>query len=97
MAKAASKGNDTAAKPAPKKAVKPAAPKTVKTAAKATKPSGKAATAAKKIPVKRGKKTRKGDQYSCEVCGLVVSVDETCGCVDACDIVCCGEEMKARK
>ena len=97
MAKAVSKGNDTAAKSAPKKAVKPAAPKTVKAAAKATKPSGKVAVAAKKTPAKRGKKTSKGDQYSCQVCGLVVSVDETCGCVDTCDIICCGEEMKARK
>ena len=43
------------------------------------------------------KKVSRGDQYSCEVCGLVVSVDEACGCVEACDIICCGEEMKARK
>jgi hypothetical protein len=26
-----------------------------------------------------------------------VSVDEACGCVDACDIICCGEEMRATK
>jgi hypothetical protein len=27
----------------------------------------------------------------------VVSVDEACGCVDACDIICCGTEMKLKK
>lgn len=37
----------------------------------------------------------KGQSYSCEVCGLVVTVDEVCGCVDVCDIVCCGEPMQA--
>lgn len=36
-------------------------------------------------------------KYSCQVCGLVVSVDEMCGCVDTCDIVCCGQEMMPKK
>jgi len=40
-----------------------------------------------------GKKTR----YACGVCGIVVSVDEMCGCVDACDIICCGEQMTQKK
>jgi rubrerythrin len=40
------------------------------------------------------KKVKAGERYSCEVCGLVVSVDEVCGCVDACDIICCGEQMR---
>jgi len=88
MAKAAPKGKDTAAKTTQNKAAKPSG----KTAGKA------AASAAKKAPAKGGnKKVSRGDQYSCEVCGLIVSVDESCGCVDACDIICCGEEMKARK
>jgi cell division septation protein DedD len=107
MAKAAPKGKEIAAKTTQSKAGKSAAVKPA--AAKATKPSGKtaeaagktAASAPKKAPVKGGnKKTKKanqGDRYSCEVCGLVVSVDETCGCVDACDIICCGKEMKAGK
>jgi hypothetical protein len=43
------------------------------------------------------KKMAKGASYACEVCGLVVSVDEVCGCVDVCDIVCCGKPMKERK
>jgi hypothetical protein len=28
---------------------------------------------------------------------LVVSVDEVCGCVDVCDIICCGRSMEERK
>jgi hypothetical protein len=43
------------------------------------------------------KKIRKGSKYSCEVCGIGVTVDEVCGCVDVCDIICCGEQMKPRK
>ena len=43
------------------------------------------------------KKVAKGAAYSCEVCGLAVSVDETCGCIDVCDIICCGQPMKEKK
>jgi len=43
------------------------------------------------------KKVSKGESYVCEVCGLAVTVDEACGCVDMCDIVCCGQPMKERK
>jgi len=50
---------------------------------------------AEKAPSK--KKIGKGDSYVCEVCGLAVLVDEVCGCVDACDIVCCSKPMKERK
>ena len=39
----------------------------------------------------------KKQRYACEACGLVVSVDEVCGCVDTCDIICCGSEMKLKK
>ena len=42
------------------------------------------------------KKVSKGQAYSCDVCGLVVSVDEVCGCVETCDIVCCGKPMKEK-
>lgn len=48
----------------------------------------------KRTPVK---KMTKGSSYACEVCGLVVSVDEVCDCVDVCDIICCGKPMKERK
>ena len=50
---------------------------------------------AQKSPARR--KAAKGDSYVCEVCGLAVTVDEVCGCVDVCDIICCGELMKERK
>jgi hypothetical protein len=43
------------------------------------------------------KKVEKGDQYTCEVCGLSVIVDEDCECDDECDIICCGEQMKETK
>ncbi|MBI4335357.1 MAG: hypothetical protein HY589_01735 [Candidatus Omnitrophica bacterium] len=50
---------------------------------------------AKNAAKKKTVKARK-PRYSCKVCGLVVSVDNICGCVDACDIICCGEEMKKK-
>jgi len=43
------------------------------------------------------KAMKKGDAYQCGVCGLVVTIDEPCSCVDACNIICCGEEMKPKK
>ncbi len=65
---------------------------------KAEKKGTSKAAAKKKISKaatkKAGKAVKEGDRYQCEVCGLAVTVDEACGCADACDIVCCGEEMK---
>lgn len=61
----------------------------------AQKKAAKKAAPAKKTPAK--KKVTKGSSYACDVCGIVVSVDEVCGCVDTCDIVCCGEPMKEKK
>ena len=29
----------------------------------------------------------------CDVCGLVCTVDDLCGCTE-CDVVCCGQPMK---
>ena len=43
------------------------------------------------------KGVKKGDAYKCTVCGLVVSVDETCGCVDTCDLICCERPMKSKR
>jgi len=43
------------------------------------------------------KTTQKGDRYICSVCGLMVTVDNVCGCLDACDIICCGKEMQLKK
>ena len=54
--------------------------------------------AQKKVAKKVSKKgVKKGDAYKCTVCGLVVTVDEVCGCVDACDIICCEKAMKPKK
>ena len=54
--------------------------------------------AEKKALKKASKKAvKKGDAYQCGVCGLAVTVDEACGCADACDIICCGEQMKPKK
>ncbi len=52
-----------------------------------------------KKPVKRGMKRaiKKGDVYRCGVCGVVVSVDKICGCVDTCDLICCSKPMKLKK
>lgn len=52
---------------------------------------------AKKKETASEKKVSKGESYTCEVCGLAVTVDEACGCVDVCDIICCGKPMKERK
>ncbi len=61
---------------------------------------------ATKKPVKKVKKAvrktakksvKKGETYSCSVCGLAVTVDEVCGCVDTCDIICCERPMKPRR
>jgi len=41
--------------------------------------------------------SKKGARYACGVCGLAVTVDNVCGCVDTCDIICCGEEMKRKR
>jgi hypothetical protein len=59
----------------------------------------KAAKKPAKKMVKRGTKNRvkKGAAYKCSVCGLVVSVDEVCGCIDTCDIICCEKPMKAKR
>jgi hypothetical protein len=81
---------------AEKKAVakKAAAKKPVKKAA--AKPAAKAA--AKPVAKAAAKKgIKQGDAYKCGVCGLVVSVDETCGCVDTCDIICCDAPMKPKR
>jgi hypothetical protein len=52
----------------------------------------------KKISKKGVKKdVKKGDVYQCGVCGLAVTVDEVCGCIDACDIICCEKQMKHKK
>jgi hypothetical protein len=54
---------------------------------------------AKKKAGKRAtkKNVKKGDVYECSVCGLAVTVDEVCGCAEACDIICCEKQMKPKR
>ena len=69
----------------------------------AVKKAAKKAPAKKAVVKRAGCKTasrakvKTGDQYKCSVCGLVVSVDETCGCVQKCDIICCDSQMKKKR
>jgi hypothetical protein len=44
----------------------------------------------------RAKPAKKGQALACEVCGLVVVVDEVCDCMEAHEIVCCDVPMKKR-
>lgn len=37
-------------------------------------------------------RAKEGDRYVCDECGMVVWVDEPCGC-DTCEIVCCDVPM----
>ncbi len=62
----------------------------------AKKAPAKRATA-KRTPAKKAMRRGKanpGDAYSCEVCGLAVTVDEACGCTEAHELICCSEPMK---
>ena len=41
-------------------------------------------------------KTKQGDLLSCSECGLVVTVDEVCGCIETV-VVCCDQPMAKGK
>jgi hypothetical protein len=59
-----------------------------------------AVKAAKKAPAKKAPakgKTKAGDGYVCGLCGLSVTVDDVCGCVETHDIICCDKPMKKKK
>ena len=71
----------TKSKPAAKPAAKKPAPK--------AKPAAKPAAKKPVVP--------KGSKYTCSVCGMVVSVDTVCGCVETCDLICCEKQMKLKK
>lgn len=49
-----------------------------------------------KKAVKKTKRAKKAARYACGVCGIAVTVDNACGCVDTCDIICCGEQMQRK-
>jgi hypothetical protein len=38
-------------------------------------------------------KAKEGDLYSCEECGMVVAVEDACGC-STCELICCDVPMK---
>ena len=46
--------------------------------------------------IKKKKAFTKGDKYVCNVCGLVISVDKACGCVESCELICCDKPMKPK-
>ncbi len=55
--------------------------------------------ATKKTTKKSGEKktgVTKGSKYACNECGMVVTVDEVCGCVEVCDLICCGKQMETK-
>ena len=57
-------------------------------------------TVAKKAPAKKAVakgKSKVGQGYACGVCGLAVTVDEDCGCVESHDIICCDATMKKKR
>jgi hypothetical protein len=39
---------------------------------------------------------KKGEKFKCEECGLIVLIEDPCGC-EPCDLICCGEQMKPVK
>ncbi len=65
----------------------------------ATKAKPAAKPAAKIVTKSAAKKplVPKGSKYTCSVCGMVVSVDTACGCVEACDLICCSKPMRLKK
>jgi hypothetical protein len=42
-------------------------------------------------------KTTKGDVFSCDECGMIISVAESCECDDSCELICCGVPMAKGK
>lgn len=85
----------SAKKAAPKKAT---AKRTVRGKKAAAKTAPRKTTAKKAVKRSRKSPARvsAGQGYVCGVCGLSVTVDEECGCVDTCDIICCGQQMEPK-
>jgi rubrerythrin len=59
-------------------------------------PAKKAHKSSKKGAAKSKKKLGNGSKLVCNECGLILTVDEMCGCDDYCDVICCGEQMSLR-
>ena len=60
-----------------------------------TKKTGARKSGASQTTAKGRKKA--GDQYLCESCGLAVTVDEPCCCINPCDLICCDLPMKKKR
>ena len=60
-----------------------------------TKAPAKESTA-KRTPAAK-KETRVGQEYECGVCGVSVTINEDCGCVEECYILCCSEPMQPKR
>lgn len=53
----------------------------------------------KKKPVRKTVKKRatvKKPRLECVVCGMEITIDKMCGCVEAHPIVCCGQPMRSK-
>ena len=59
-------------------------------------PAKKSRKSSKKGAARSGKKMKNGSKLVCGECGLILTVDEMCGCLDYCDVICCGEQMSLR-
>lgn len=45
---------------------------------------------------KKKKNVEKKRQMVCKECGLIITVENECECMDSCDVICCGEQMKTK-
>ena len=61
----------------------------------AVKKAGSKKAPAKKTAARGAPKA--GDTLVCGVCGMAVTVDEICGCVESHDIICCEKPMKKKR
>ncbi|UCD83597.1 MAG: hypothetical protein JSU92_09860 [Deltaproteobacteria bacterium] len=43
------------------------------------------------------KALNKGRKFVCGFCGLEVTVDESCSCINGCDLMCCGTHLQPKK
>jgi len=69
----------------------------VKAKKTATRTKKKTKTVSKRKSKAAGSSMKKGSKLQCRVCGMSVTVDEVCGCIEEHDIICCGKEMKPKK
>jgi len=63
----------------------------------ATATKKKKTASSKKSSKAKASKIKKGSKYQCGVCGVAVTVDEVCGCVETHEFICCDKPMKLKK